>query len=666
MGSDDGDGKDAPQRACDGCRRMKIRCIGKEKPPCKRCANMKLECRFEMGGVPRMGPEEFDSFSRATKSRLESLEGQVGGINGKLDDISAFLRNMQRTPITASPLTAYTHISDHPVGRPESWPTLDERAPSPAKSASDDEDPMDLATAEPFRDLTRREEAERLRADGYDAGGRWDGNTRKRRRVEDAVPAVRAHGGVWYSADPVTLGWCAEAEGRELFQAFFDYAYPFLPVLDPKEDTWADVRARSPFLTTVLLYVSSRARDGCARASDLTRKCREQAENMAKATVFSPIATLETVQSLTILSLYTAHGWRASCHALSLAVDMRLFLCLAHLRDQGGDTERQRALIAGARVWLALVKQSYEMSYNHALPLQFPVGETMKHARAYVAHPMMNIWDARTVVALELLVVREPLFHPGSGGPSGPELDEMLREANAKVAEVYEHWLEYYHRAGLPSDHYLLRELRSQRAYCVMYANAPAWQGIKTPEDVALLPRERQGWLTAAVRAGAYLIANIGAGEQAKDSEYANHSFHAGIIATARYLIRMVEVFPACDVYQVSLDLDKLLIKLPQYPSHPFTGILRRAVERARASGVLPTTNISADAAAAVPPPAESSPLLEQWVTGFSTLPWTDQPTVQENSVVWPEDLSILANWFAGMDGTPAPEGDLGNWLPGT
>lgn len=47
---------------------MKIRCIGKENPPCKRCRNMKLECRFEMGGVPRMGPDEFDSFSRATKT----------------------------------------------------------------------------------------------------------------------------------------------------------------------------------------------------------------------------------------------------------------------------------------------------------------------------------------------------------------------------------------------------------------------------------------------------------------------------------------------------------------------------------------------------------------------------------------------------------------------
>jgi hypothetical protein len=93
-----------------------------------------------------------------------------------------------------------------------------------------------------------------------------------------------------------------------------------------------------------------------------------------------------------------------------------------------------------------------------------------------------------------------------------------------------------------------LTAVRSQRAYCVMYANAPAWEGVKTPEDIALLPRERQGWLTAAVRAGAY----------------ANHSFHAGIIATARYLIRMVELLPSCDIYQVSLDLDKLLLKLPQ------------------------------------------------------------------------------------------------------
>lgn len=113
-----------------------------------------------------------------------------------------------------------------------------------------------------------------------------------------------------------------------------------------------------------------------------------------------------------------------------------------------------------------------------------------------------------------------------------------------------------------------LTPVRSQRAYSVMYANSLAWQGVKHKDDVSRLSRERQQWLAAAVRAGAFLIASIGSGPQAKDSEYANHSFHAGIIATARYLLRMVELLPdVCDLYQVSLDLDKLLLKLPHCES---------------------------------------------------------------------------------------------------
>lgn len=32
---------------------MKIKCIDKENPPCKRCRHMKLNCRFAMTPVPR-------------------------------------------------------------------------------------------------------------------------------------------------------------------------------------------------------------------------------------------------------------------------------------------------------------------------------------------------------------------------------------------------------------------------------------------------------------------------------------------------------------------------------------------------------------------------------------------------------------------------------------
>jgi hypothetical protein len=37
-----------------------------------------------------------------------------------------------------------------------------------------------------------------------------------------------------------------------------------------------------------------------------------------------------------------------------------------------------------------------------------------------------------------------------------------------------------------------------------------------------------------------------------------------GVVAMARYLIRMVSLFPeVCDLHQVSFDIDKLLRKMP-------------------------------------------------------------------------------------------------------
>jgi hypothetical protein len=37
---------------------MKIKCIDKENPPCKRCRHMRLQCRFAMAPVPRVVLEE--------------------------------------------------------------------------------------------------------------------------------------------------------------------------------------------------------------------------------------------------------------------------------------------------------------------------------------------------------------------------------------------------------------------------------------------------------------------------------------------------------------------------------------------------------------------------------------------------------------------------------
>lgn len=43
---------------------MKIKCIDKDKPPCKRCKQMKIQCRFIMGPMPRQVLEETEATKR--------------------------------------------------------------------------------------------------------------------------------------------------------------------------------------------------------------------------------------------------------------------------------------------------------------------------------------------------------------------------------------------------------------------------------------------------------------------------------------------------------------------------------------------------------------------------------------------------------------------------
>lgn len=89
---------------------------------------------------------------------------------------------------------------------------------------------------EPFRELTRKEEEARLRAEGHDPavrrmshsrnaeGGTARGSKRKRLNDEDdpdwgTSPIVEKGDPRANAQDPVTAGFCTEEEGKELFQA---------------------------------------------------------------------------------------------------------------------------------------------------------------------------------------------------------------------------------------------------------------------------------------------------------------------------------------------------------------------------------------------------------------------------------------------------------------
>jgi hypothetical protein len=441
--------------------------------------------------------------------------------------------------------------------------------------------------------LTMKEEEARLRDEGRSPRDSWEHGA-KRRRLSDGRRSPQERQSRTHGHDPVELWFCTEEEGRDLFNAFFKHAHGFIPILDPREDTWEDLRARSPFCVTVILLIALRGREGCSPPSELTRRLSEEAEAIAKTTLFSPISTLETVQALTLLASWSHSSWRPGCHAMTLAVDMGLFRCLPFLHRMASNPnkpksfiERQRPLVIGARVWLALVKLTYEMSLTHALPLPFPSPAHYPYdfARELLDHPLSNIYDARLVVSVEMLQVRETVFRPyETAARESSELDNKLRAVNQEIHSRYEYWIDYYRRHGVPTDHLLVKELTGQRAYATIYTNSCALYGVRDASDVVDLSFERRQWLGSALRAAAFLVSSVGSGGKEKYSEFANHYFHVGIVATARYLIRMTGLLPeVCDLYQVSYDIDKLLLKLPACESFgPFRSDPQSLVIRSR------------------------------------------------------------------------------------
>ncbi|KAI0785462.1 hypothetical protein BC629DRAFT_1517230 [Irpex lacteus] len=116
-------------RACNACRKQKMRCEGAENPPCRRCRHAGLECLFEK-------PQREASLTgEAGLERIRSLEAHVAdirqtqtAIQSTLMEIAAHLRGSQhfpaRSPSVYPPPFAHPSPTVHSMSSPSgSTPT---------------------------------------------------------------------------------------------------------------------------------------------------------------------------------------------------------------------------------------------------------------------------------------------------------------------------------------------------------------------------------------------------------------------------------------------------------------------------------------------------------------------------------------------------------------
>ncbi|KAK8861759.1 hypothetical protein IAR55_002582 [Kwoniella newhampshirensis] len=466
-----------------------------------------------------------------------------------------------------------------------------------------------------MRDMLRKEESARLRADGHLSHRERESNSsshseqpddlrevnlmgRKRKRSSTRA-AVLQRGTTRRSlSDPVDLGLCDEVQGKELFDLFFQGAHSFMPVYDPSQDTWQSLRRRSPFSIAAILFVGKRIQDAGKPESELQRRLREHAENIGKTTLFSPIASIEALQAMIILASWGDTGWRPGSHAISIAFDMELYKCLPRLAErwdawgEGMTPSEQvssKSLVVGARLWLLVAKMAIEMAYNFGRPLGVNEYDVLTHSHALLNHPSGLPSDSRIIAACELLLLRLPLHKIFIGEQEGlQDLDRALQIFN-EGAQAWEiRWQQYYLRRGVPQEDILVSDLTTQRCFGTVLSNSCLLRDIRGPSDVDKIPPYRRRWILASLDNARLIAGRILSTEKDK-LLHANHYSHVALASVCRIYIRLASLFPdAVDMRRTAKDLTQLADVLAQFPGLHFAQRLRYVINKARTRSVFP------------------------------------------------------------------------------
>ncbi|OCF41603.1 hypothetical protein I317_04615 [Kwoniella heveanensis CBS 569] len=691
-GKANGSGAGNSNRACDYCHRMKMKCIGKENPPCNRCRQSKHPCTFD-------GPRK--SKSSKVEDRLRLVEAQIGLMQGSINE----LLNLQRGAVARdqstrieSAYTPSTSLSIDALFRPQA----DDKQPGnpPAlKAARDDPSlagnhhghrpwdhqsaiagPVSIASpavseddvrvdplrpahaAAPMANMLHLAEAARLKADShvarddvaneavtvtsasYDHLDASRPTKRARTRSGGVDHMVPAHGllrerSKHLLGDPVDQQWCTEQQGKELFDLFFERCGVYMPCFDPDYDTWDSLRKRSPFAITTILAVAAKCREAGG----------ELCQHSRMSTLFTPVSGIEIVQAMILLGSWGETFWRPVGHAIRIAMDLGLHKCLPSLVESGmgggkpeHEIEEDRATVAGARVWLTVrALEGRWTSFAYGQPGLFCAEILLRDMRELLRHPLSLPTDARLVSSCESLLMRVPLHQPFALAPNNaaqpfPGMDAKLREVNRAISEWYEYWDSYYARNGVPKEHFLRETMITGAAGSFLGSNSYIIHGIRNRRDIARLTDERRHWLEEAGRRAHQLLSICLRGQQyTRNFQYGMYNFN--IAYAARFLIRMATLMPeACNLKQIGKDVEQIAVVLTKVPGFQFAHFLQDVIKKARRDQVFP-------------PPSRAPSRLASPAKALAQLPWDNMLPGSSGSDPWSNTLGSNASLLPSL-----------------
>ncbi|KAH7924267.1 hypothetical protein BV22DRAFT_1067151 [Leucogyrophana mollusca] len=592
-------------RACTACRKGKNRCEG--EAPCRRCQLSGTPCVFE-----KPEKKNAQAMSGASVERLSRLEGQylvmqsqMIGMQSSLDRILSAVQTQgqanagmnQQPPLYPTNMgsgssregSGYPSRNGYDADRymagqdtqARSFPPLPGFAPPPHKYAtygivpstapsSDDEseDTLPRATLNaPIEALQGLANAAAEAAAAPSTSPRYAAV--KKRRAEpiprNAFPHV------------IEKGLVSENEARELYHIFFAGCHLFIPLFDPNYDTFESLMERTPWTFDAILAIAGKIRSGNGPLSPTFYKCLEEAQGIARSSLFGPVVRKEAVMGMLLLAAWSTNGWLPSGHAMRMALDLGLNRALEKLADDTGkkrSEEEERDLVVSARIWLCLYWFDHQMSLGTGRPIVLRDESSIRHCRLLLTHPMASPTDVRLISQVELIAQKTQIYEtlaPLNGQVNHNTL-AFIRRANVALDKWWAD-CDDLHRQTMDEDSLLRKILAGELHYAKLWLVCVALRGVSWDK----MPFEQRE-LAFQAKDAAFNCLSIFLNSNSYRAalRYAVHDSLVTAAFSGLFLVKMANLFPAeLDLAAITAQVEQLAQLLSDVAAERYALTLR-------------------------------------------------------------------------------------------
>ncbi|KAK7057190.1 transcriptional activator of proteases prtT [Favolaschia claudopus] len=639
-------------RACTACRKGKNRCEG--EAPCRRCQLSGVLCVFEK---PEKKPN-VTTIAGPGVERLSRLEGQylvmqsqMIGMQSSLDRILAAVQHSQPPGVGQPPrdgpdYQARNGFEDPGSSERKSFPPLPGFAPPPHKYAtygivpstapsSDDESEDTLPRSTLNAPIEALQGLANAAAEAAAVPSASTPRVKKRKRAEpiprNAFPHV------------VEKGLVTDLEARELYNIFFAGCHLFIPLFDPMYDTYESLMERTPWTFDAILAVAGKIRSGNGPLSPTFYKCLEEAQGIARSSLFGPVVRKEAVQGMLLLAAWSTNGWLPSGHAMRMALDLGLHRALEKLADDTGKQrtqEEERDLVVSARIWLCLYWFDHQMSLGTGRPIVLRDENSIRHCRVLLSHPMASPTDVRLISQVELIAQKTQIYEtlaPLNGQVNHNTL-AFIRRANIALDKWWNDCDEL-HRQTMDENSLLRKILAGELHYAKLWLVCVALRGVawdKMPFE------QRELAFQAKDAAFNCLSIFLTSSEYRAALRYAVHDSLVTAAFSGLFLLKMASLFPAeLDLGAITAQVEQLAQLLSDVAAERYALTLRIMLANLRRKVGL-QSGINTPIPTMPPPPLLADGRLI--VSPTFVDPALPPPfTMEELGIQWPSDRGIFS-----------------------